>query len=164
MIRKRRAGQDGSHLVHEIIPGRVNTFVHGAIAADALRLHLAVAANDLVFQPIDRHFAVNLICAERKHVTCRKLLGGNQRIGSLFRHGDDGFAAVFIHIAQRDVRKFHPGHELELFLHAPPSLNRVFQQSAHLVFRHVFIRENQLNQAGHGLAHGDFVALVEFVI
>ena len=94
----------------------------------------------------------------------RQLLYGNQRFAGLFRHLHDAFVSIFIHISQIHIRKFNARHDLELLLYAAATLNGILQQPPRLFAGDLLIREEQLDQSGHGLPDGDFIALVELSV
>ena len=91
-------------------------------------------------------------------------VGGNQGLAALFRHRDHPFGAGVVRISQVRIRKFRAGHELQLLLDPAAALDGVFQQPFDFLGGDLLIREQQLQKAGHGFAHGDLVAPVEFAV
>ena len=91
---------------------------------------------------------------------------GNQRVLALLRHLHHVYVLriVGIHVAQVDIDKLHARHDLELFLYATATLDRVVEQPLDVVFIHGLVGEQQLGQTAKGLAHGNLVTLVEIAV
>lgn len=69
--------------------------------------------------------------------------------------------AVFIAIAQLGIGKLGSSHCFKLLLYPTAALDGIFEQRFHFIAGDVLIGEQELDQAGHGFAHGDFIALVD---
>lgn len=152
-------------VVLEAAPCSLDALASGTVRTYALVLEAERPRNRLVLQLV---YGVLVVDASpyREYVPRLQRSLGYQGLVHLLGYEHDARVSgvLGIDVAQVHIHELDAGHDLELLLHTPPSLDGVLEDHARIFLVDVLVWKDKLHESAEGPANAYLVACVEVAV